>query len=79
VSPLDIITVSLAETSIICRFVGSTDDLHTFVDRPWRIGNEGQGALASTGKNSRATGGGLSLPPARRAPLTAYAKRPALD
>ncbi len=54
------------------------DGLHTFVDRPWRIGNEGQGAAAPPQK-SRAAGCGLSLPSARRAPLTAHAKHPTLD
>jgi len=51
VSPLDIIMVSLAETSIICRFVGSTGQRLTHLRRsPLAIGNEGQGAAASTGK-----------------------------
>ena len=55
---------SLAETSIVCRFAGSTGRLFTHLRRsPLAIGNEGQGPAAAARK-TRAAGGELPLPPA---------------
>jgi hypothetical protein len=55
---------SLKPRLFVVLLAALDDDLHTFVDRPWRFGNEGQGAAAPPEK-SRAAGGGLSLPSAR--------------
>jgi hypothetical protein len=64
VSPLDLITVSLAETSIVCRFAGSTGRLFThFRQSPLAIGNEGQRPAAAARKSMRGQRR-IALPPA---------------
>ena len=60
---------SLAETSIVCRFAGSTGRLFTHLRRsPLAIGNKGKAPLRLPEK-ARTAGGELPLPPLTRQDL----------